>query len=382
MEDYVNSVAQQDVSVSTETVVSSVVGENFQRVLYVTSATVEPTMVTKATYESAITGLSALTTSQRALMTQALNSLFDYGTDVTVFIISADSYAQYKYKAYFTYIEPSYEINSETSVPGVATDMSAILSQITLDKEFSALFTDLAVPVSLAKTGTTQQLQAALSPLLTQLNALTEITVAARGSTDGYAFEDGYSPIMYQIGRTLGFLNVTGTPIGNAFDMAACNRADVLVTRDMSTDTVESVDATVATFFEDNNVCYFKPIGNGTAQLVNYGASSLRSEIVGVAWIRAYINYMTKIACAQNMTRMNTFKDAFLYSECLSDMMTYVNRFVALRRLTNARQTAPSFGEAAALSDGRSIVIPHAWEATYVDQVRTAKVSGTLYVAA
>lgn len=386
MRDFVGSVAQQDVSVTTDVVTSAVVGDNFYKLLYITSAALESGLyVTKDTYESVIDAVdtSILDASAKEFMKNNLASFFEYGSDVDAYIIPASLYSKWKYRAYATYIEPSYvaDDSSGTTEYKPSDAMLAILNGITPDSEFSALVTDVAVPSDLAKAETTSGLDGVVKPILTALNEVAELYTFARGSTDELVL-GGLSPALYQLGRTLGLENDTGTPVGNNFDMVACDQANVLPTLDTDTSDMTAVGAAVAAWFEDNNVCYFKPVGNSTGQVTNFGATSLRGSIFGVNWLTAYCNYVVRVNAAQLITVMNTYRDSKLYRDILASMDSTVGAFVSLGRIELYQNTAPSWEQAKELGNGSTIIIPKAWQGWYVDNVRRVKISGTLYVNA
>lgn len=386
MLDFEGSVAQQNVTVTTDTVTTSVVGDNFYKLLYVTQAALSNALsVNKDTYEAVIDAVDAtvLSDAQKTFMKANFASFYEYGADTAAFIISASMYKKYKYRAYATYVETEYaKVDDGTEITWAPTALTlSTLDEIALDEEFTKLFTDIPVPKLLANTEDITELSQIVDPIITALNAATKIAVFARGvADDGLAWDDCPSPALYQMGRTLSYVNITGTPVGNSWDMVALDNADVLPTRSTSVTEMSQCNAVVTAYFEEHNVNYFKGVGNATGQVSCQGGVDLRDTLLGVSWLKAYCNYVVRVNTAQLLTRMNTFRNSALYQKILDKMDSVVSMFVRLGRIEEYKNTAPTWGEAKKLGNGSTIVIPDAWQGYYVDDARRAKISGTLYV--
>lgn len=487
MEDFKNSVAHLDVEVTTDISYTAVVGENFYRFLYVSQKKgITPTLLTKDTYVDTLNKLLADDEDNLEFAKKNVSSIYEYASSARGLIISAEDYVKYKYKGYWTYVEPSYKavmedayvekavtaednpqalglyeasgtsyvpttdatpqnvdvytkvepvgdedpsalvwyeydgttyvLSADTTVDSakeyftrstepkkyyekvqvvskyeLAEEFKAVLDILeeVLDKEFSQVITDLAVPYDI------QDKDEKISDLTEELAKYRfTISYAARGATEKLEWKTpsteevakpitvGLSPILYQLGRTIGVINTpTGTPVGNSCDTVQCAQADVLLTRSTSTEELINPPALVSTWFEDAKIQYFKTVGNGTGNMQMYGGWTNKGSCVCADWIVAYINYMTKVSIATILGNMNEFKSPQSYEKCRSAMMGNVSPFVELGRIFGAEDTAPSYGSLPK-ANGHTLVIPDAWSGTYRDDLRKVKIQGALTVEA
>ena len=90
---------------------------------------------------------------------------------------------------------------------------------------------------------------------------------------------------------------------------------------------------------------------------------------------------MVKVAIARMITVPNFLKNAANYGRILDVLSSYLGKFgeAGSGRLKNIQNTAPGFGSLPA-AKGDQIIVPDAWVATYVDQVREVQITGTLYI--
>lgn len=392
MEDFKNSVAHLDVDVQTAVSVSSIVGENFWKFLYITNETISslssaanPLLITADTYSDVIDALSIENADKVALIKKNLASLFDYAPSAQGYFITADTYEKFKYYAYWCYLETEYELASDTSKLKFTDATTTMLATIDAkqDKAFSGFITDLAVDATASITAAPTSV---VDDFMSTLGALTAaVCFFARGATHEFAWKGdditiGYSPALYQLGRTLGYMNSTGTSIGNSTDGVACTFQDVLPTRSTSTSVLVNASALFINWCQNNKVAYFKTVGNGTSQVSCYGGWTLKTTCLSADWIVAYVNYMAKVRVAEIITVMNTYRNGFLYGKCLSVLSTLIEPFVTLGRVRNFAITAPSWAEAQTLGDRQTIVIPDAWTGIYVDNARKVRIQGSLTI--
>lgn len=393
MEDFKNSVAHLDIDVQTALSISSVVGDNFYKFMYITNETgitalddaTTPLLITADTYSDVIDSLGISDADKVALIKKNLASFFDYAPSVQGYIISASKYSEFKYYAYWCYLETEYELDSSGSTPVLNfNDKTATLFasiDASKDPAFSGFIADLAIDSSASITSAPTSV---VDTFLEELGALTfKLGLFARGATAEFEWSDqdlsiGYSPALYQLGRTLGFTNDTGTPIGNSIDTVACVFQDVLPSRNTSTSVLVNASALFINWAQNNKIAYFKTVGNGTAQIASYGGWTIKGTSLVADWIVAYSNYMTKVSCAEIITGMNVYKSSLTYNKCIAAMRSHMAPFIALGRVYNYKVTAPSWAEAQALSDRETITIPHAWEAWYADDARKVKIQGSL----
>ena len=404
MNDFNGSVAQQDVTITTEVKKTAVVGGNYyENILYVTDRfedfggdAPEYPVLTKDTYADVLDAYAYFSATEKKLIKNNVASLFAYGVAKTVYVIPSSEVSNYKLYGYFAYVDLDWR-----STAGGASDYTLeASSQATLlalkdfDKDFTALITEFPVDPSKAKAkaGSTTTTAATLALIDTAAPGI-DIAVFARpaietgtlGTTSCYLDADGDpisdSPALYQLGWTLDGANESGTPVGNTFDMKALNFKNVLPTADTGVDILAGASAIFAAWFENNNVNYFKLVGNGTGEVNNMGGWTIRNNCISANWIVAYLNYMNRVSCATIITSGTALKNQKTYGALLDAVVINVKGQILNGRIEQFKFTAPSFTELPK-SNGHTIIIPNAWEGYYVDNVRKVRISGTLTVAA
>ena len=402
MNDFNGSVAQQDVSISTDIVKTVEVGGHYyENVLYVTDRfslfnedTTVYTVVTKDIYEDVIADYAYLSDGEKKIILGNLASLFAYGQDLTVYIIPAEQVKTKKFTGYFTYLDLEWktgatEAGSDYTLAESATTTITNLGSV--DKAFTHIITDMPVdPTTVKGTSTTKT----AGTLALISNKTFDITLFARpafpttgtaGDKNAYVDADGdligYSPALYQLGRTLSYVNESGTPVGSSFDMTAMEFQNVLPTADTGTEEISGAGAVFANWFEANNVNYFKLVGNGTSNVTNFGGWTIKKNCTSAEWIVAYENYMNRVACATIITSGKSLKNPKTYGDLLDAVKSNIAKMVATGRVTDFVLTAPNFDKLPK-TNGHTIAIPNAWSGTYVDNVRKVKLSGTLTVSA
>lgn len=401
MNDFNGSVAQQDVSISTDVVKTATVGGNFyENVLYVTDrfssfgadTPVYP-VVKRSNYVDILNDYTYFSDGEKKLLKNNLASLFAYGTDVTVYIIPSTELANYKLYGYFTYLDLEWNTTdgseSDYTLSGSAQTSIGNVKE-NLDKAFTSIITEIPTDTVNVK-GNSTTTTAGTFALFTAYSM--DATVFARAAmvtgtvTSANAYVDaegdpiGYSPALYQLGKTLSVANASGVPVGNASDMTAVDFQNVMPTADTNTDVLIGASATFADYFESVKINYFKPVGNGTMQLTNFGGWTILGNCTTAEWIVAYLNFMNRVACATVITSGRALKNARTYNELLDSVVINIAGQIRNERITQFKLTAPSFDELPP-TNGHTISIPNAWEGVYVDNVRKVKISGTLTVAA
>lgn len=401
MNDFNGSVAQQDVSISTDVVRTATVGGNFyENVLYVTDrfssfgadTPVYP-VVKKSNYVDVLDNYAYLSDAEKKVVKGNLASLFAYGTDVKVYIIPSTELSNYKLYGYFTYLDLEWNTTDGTDEDyTLSADASATITNVktAFDKAFTSVIIDMPVDPVLVKgsvtTGTSKTFALitaftldstvfARPAMVTGTPSVTNAFVDANGDPIGY------SPALYQLGRTLANANESGVPVGNAFDMTAMDFQNVMPTADTNTEVLAGASTTFADYFESVNINYFKPVGNGTMQLTNFGGWTILHNCTTAEWIVAYLNFMNRVACATVITSGKALKNARTYNELLDAVKANIAGQVRNERITEFKMTAPSFSDLPK-TNGHTISIPNAWSGVYVDNVRKVKISGTLTVAA
>lgn len=178
---------------------------------------------------------------------------------------------------------------------------------------------------------------------------------------------------MIALGLALNVVNGSGVYAGNSFDMVATTAI-----------TASGVDGgalsvTVQSILKGKNINYFKFVGDATGAVDLRGGLTAKGDVMSAMWIVNYCNYYNKVMVANYMSRRNIYKSATTYSVILAILSTTVTRFVTSGRLINFALTAPAYADLPpAAAD--EIVVPNAWEATYQYDLHTVKVYGTLYI--
>lgn len=180
-----------------------------------------------------------------------------------------------------------------------------------------------------------------------------------------------------QLGTTLAQSNATGTPVGNDIDMLAFNTIGASGADDADGNPT-NLDATQKATLDEQKIGYNTYVGDGTENVVTEGSQTLQGNVVGAQWVKSYIEYMCKIRTANLITRRNKFRNNDQYQAILLILSDVVKDFLNFGRLADFKITAPVFSDLAKSAD--AIVVPNAWEATYIDKLRSVTVYGTLFV--
>lgn len=180
---------------------------------------------------------------------------------------------------------------------------------------------------------------------------------------------------LYSLGLAMSTINGSGTCVGNSMDMI--KSANIT----SSGPNGENLAKAIRDNLFDKNIQSFKPIGDNSGNVAAKGASTILGDVVQATWIVAYITYMVKIAVANMITVPNFLKNASNYSKILTVLSSYLSKFgmSGSGRLRDIQNNAPAFGALPA-ARGDQIIIPDAWSARYVDQVREVQITGTLYI--
>ena len=188
---------------------------------------------------------------------------------------------------------------------------------------------------------------------------------------------EGHNGALVSLGIALGYVNGSGTPVGNSIDMTSTDTFIPSGPDGTDLGVVAKVALSAA------NVQYFKYVGDGTNENVAAeGGMTVKGDVMQAIWIVSYISYMVKCNVAKLITGVHNFlKDGLGYSRIIETMRGEVAKFgpSGSRRLENILITAPAFNDLPS-ADGDTIVVPDAWSAWYVDQVRHVKINGTLYI--
>lgn len=180
---------------------------------------------------------------------------------------------------------------------------------------------------------------------------------------------------LYSLGLAMSTLNGSGTSVGNSMDMI--KSANITPSGPEG----QNLPKAVRDALYNVNVQTFKPVGDNSGNVAAKGAATLNGEIVQAVWIVAYITYMVKVAVARLITVPNFLKNEDNYRRILNLLRNQLLPFgeTGSGRLKLITFNAPAF-ENLPPAKGDQIIIPDAWSAHYVDQVREVQITGTLYI--
>jgi hypothetical protein len=176
-------------------------------------------------------------------------------------------------------------------------------------------------------------------------------------------------------------LNGTGTTIWNALDMlATSNRASSAEATDAN------LSATDVSALQGQNIGYWSYLGNGTPSVSLYCPKTLLGVVYSASWGVAYLNYVDSIAATEWLTdpatpqgkrRNNSNYQAILgIVGAKATPFTDKSGIGVLEGFTTA--VAPAFKDLPISGD--AFIVPHAWEATFVQNGREINVQGTLFI--
>lgn len=239
--------------------------------------------------------------------------------------------------------------------------------------------------VELAQLCAADTLYSALWIGISDTNVLTKSSalVSQLSQQTGLRYRLIYNPdttinaALAQLGVTLASANQTGTPVGNDVDFKAFNTIGASGNLDANGNR-QNLSATDKATLDDQKIGYVTWVGDGTSNVVVEGSMYNNGDSVGAEWIKAYITYMCKVKTANFITQGGKFRNNSTYQAILTILRSVVNGFLQFGRLANFVVTAPPFSDLPKTGD--TIVINNAWQADYIDQVRSVTVYGKLYI--
>lgn len=371
MANFDGSIAQVNVQFPIETVIEPVSGENYTKALIFIPlgkaeeflpTTGSPAAGQKIELDSSnygkLTGgllktwlVPFFTSAQAAKIAVAIYDVD--AEEVTAKAPLNKVYEAYKYYAYFKFgLAPSSDYNA------LQTQLAQLCKA---DPLYSQLWVGTSDPQVLTKESSL-------------VSALKGVAADARVV---YNPDDTINAALAQLGATLAQSNATGTPVGNDIDMLAFNTIGASGADDADGNPT-NLDATQKATLDEQKIGYNTYVGDGTENVVTEGSQTLQGNVVGAQWVKSYIEYMCKIRTANLITRRNKFRNNDQYQAILLILSDVVKAFLNFGRLADFKITAPVFSDLQKSAD--AIVVPNAWEATYIDKLRSVTVYGTLYV--
>lgn len=383
--DFLGSFAQENVTFQTQIIKTAVVGDNYWRVMvfvendrYVAdksafipvagSDTIKAATVTSVTFATAVSGL----------LQSWLTDLFANGFTGEVILVTiagdipAEDSGDTAKTAFVDALDVAYELLNPYAywklvLAGVdeasQAYMAAHLADLCL-KDKNLLSGPVPLPFSTATPETPES---------------DEWYKACKGK---YVFMSAHqdktrNAALYSLGLAMAVYNGSGTPIGNSLDMTRSGS----ITSSGPDGT--ALSRSIRQILNSLNIQTFKPVGNNTGEVAAEGDKALNRDTIGANWILCYVSYMVKVSAAELLTTRNFYKNEANYTRILGVLQQYLGKFgeSGSGRLTAMTVTAPAF-DALPEAKGDELIIPNAWEATYVDHLRKVTITGTLYIGA
>lgn len=381
MSDYDGSLAQQYMNFSVLTSVQTNPGENFGKAMvFIDSATVSGVWSASPVPSP---GDSIELTSQNfndyvsgGLLDQ-LTGYFAANSIANIFVTVWDSslpayaglhtaYDANKYNAYFKTLYTA-GLGAEATVNAACVELA----------EYAFADTAKFSQVGFGTIAADNLVNGSVTSLLTALLASDGDAVVVYSDAS-----DTTDPWLDQLGLTLGALNGTGTAVGNALDYIAT------LDRDASGTDGANLGATQVASLKLQKCGYWATLGNGTGGVALYNPTTIKGNYAGADWLIAYIDFVAAIksiefltdpATPQGKRRNNTNYQAIL--AILGNTAAPFTDKGGIGVLANfTTSTAPQFSKLT--GGGDTLIIPHAWEASYLQGVREITVQGTLYIQA
>lgn len=369
MSEFKGSIAQVNVQFPIETVIEPVAGENYTRAIIfmpISLATANlpgvdtPLAGMKVELDSSsygtVTGdalkkwlVPFFTSAQAAKLAVAL---YDDDAEAETNLL-ADIYEAYKYWAYF-----KFGFASSADYNALQTSLATLCLA---DPLYSQLWVGTSDGDVLTKS----------SALITALNG------AGADARVIYNPDSNINPALAQLGDSLATANASGTPVGNDIDMHAFNTIGASGADDADGNPT-NLNATQKAALDDQKIGYNTWVGDGTENVVTEGSMTLKGTVIGAQWVKCYIEYMCKIRTANYITQRNKFRNNEQYQATLLILSDVVRPFIAFGRLADFVITAPIFSDLPVSAD--SITVPNAWQADFIDKLRSVTIYGTLYV--
>ena len=388
--DYFGSIAQNYITFATTYEVSVTPGQNFQNIMvFVGSGEAVATSSTTGKYfvASGIPSVGTIYTLNGNNYSSTVSGPLEAW--LTEFYNSNNSLSN----AYVVIYDDSGTTDGSTFD---TTGYTALKTQYDLYKMY-AYFKVISYQTKAAKIALAKACQGDSGLLSQAWMTETDATVLSGGLTtlDVTCKANGYDPVIIftertltvnsgtvadsaalsQLGLSLGYLNATGTSVGNSLDMLSTSYEV------SSGPNGSSLSATDMTTLNTKNVGFFLYVGDTTGNVAVRGGVSVLGTSAAARWMTAYIDYMCKVKTATYLTGHNHFRNNETYQAILSYVSYYLALFTSVGRLTGASITAGTWDSVKNLSSGDVIIVPNAWQATYQDNVREVTVNGTLYIS-
>ena len=387
-DDFLGSIAQEDVQFVTEIVKTVNPGDNFKHlVVYTDDSQIasgavmanvkDPAGVVVAQYAE-VTADNYKNTAQGELLVW-LTDYFSAGGNESVFIVNAQNGEASLTKATLT---AAYNVTHQWGwFKTICVEDADVTTEFHLDPDAASWLAELCstdkllssaplYPMSMPVTTGEFTDTAYLAVKTAGYDAFWVYHLPVAQTGGGFIVHNG---ALVALGIALNVMNASGTYVGNSFDMVN--------TTAITASGIDggALEPTVQAILKGANINYFKFVGDTTGAVALRGGKTALGDVMSAAWIVNYCNYYNKVMVANYMSRRNVFKSSATYDVILSILIKTVSRFVTSGRLVGFALTAPAYPDLPPAANDE-IVVPNAWHATYQDDLRTVKVYGTLYI--
>ena len=388
--DFLGSFAQENVSFTTRVVKTSAVGDNYWKVMifvendrFVDTSGDDWTLVPgSSTIKALSVNASDYAGHTSGVLQSWLYDLFCNGFTGDCILVACAAHSEDGSNTEFiSAMEAAYEL-----VKAYAYHKT-VCAAPKLEIGTGAFAVDPDVAVALAGLCGTDKGLLSSAPYLpfttsTPNNPESDVLYSALKGSGKDAFMSAHQDVtrnaaLYSLGLAMSTLNGSGTCVGNSMDMTK----SIMITSSGSSGT--NLSKNIRDTLKGLNIQTFKPVGDNSGNVAAIGAKTLMGDVVQATWIVSYITYMVKVEVARMITEPNFLRNASNYANIVATMIAYIQKFgdSGSRRLENIQSKAPAFASLPAAADD-VIVIPDAWSAKYIDQVREVQITGTLYIGA
>ena len=388
--DFLGSFAQENVSFTTRVVKTSAVGDNYWKVMifvendrFVDTSGDDWTLVPgSSTIKALSVNASDYAGHTSGVLQSWLYDLFCNGFTGDCILVACAAHSEDASSTEFiTAMETAYEL-----VKAYAYHKT-VCAAPKLEIGTGAFAVDSEVAVALAGLCGTDKGLLSSAPYLpfttsTPNDPESDVLYSALKGSGKDAFMSAHQDVtrnaaLYSLGLAMSTLNGSGTCVGNSMDMTK----SIMITSSGPSGT--NLSKNIRDTLKGLNIQTFKPVGDNSGNVAAIGAKTLMGDVVQATWIVSYITYMVKVEVARMITEPNFLRNASNYANIVATMIAYIQKFgdSGSRRLENIQSKAPAFASLPAAADD-VIVIPDAWSAKYIDQIREVQITGTLYIGA
>lgn len=390
--DFIGSVAQEDVVFITSTTTTSVAGANMSRLMifientrFVADETAFIAAETGSTIKVATVTADTYSTVTKGLLKSWLYDFYANGCTQKVYLVACvDDIATTP--ADYTTVKTSLDAAYTLLKPYAYHKTLCICEGAVADgTDDSSLSTTLAVQLAKDCADDKQLLSSApyypfitTTPATISSDTLYAALIAAKADAFMTAYQDNSrNASLYSLGLTMSTVNSSGTVVANDIDFWASSYI-----ASSGADGATLPYSTRENILKPAYICFFKPVGDNSGNVVAVGEQTILGSYIQADWCVAYITYMSKITIATYITQPNIRRTATTYQTILTILKTQLSLFgpSGSNRLSSVLITAPSYGDLPS-SDADAFIITNAWTATYQARLHKVTVYGELEIS-